>query len=594
MSSAASSGARWGGPSSDAVGDGEASSDASEHDVEAQLVSPAKRRLSSDVDARGVVDARAAPGSARDPDADATADAHANADDDGYRPMSRRRQYYTVGLLTLTAMFLYADQNLLSPNLSAVAEEFGLDDREKDLMLGGWLQLAFFVVGSPASLIIGWAADRVPRLRLFVITVIIGEGPCLATYWVETYWQLFAVRALTGVAVGGCLPILFSLCGDMFPASERNYVASFLTIATGAGIAVGQIMAGTVGPAFGWRLPFLLASGPAIALALLLYATVREPGRGAAEDAVLRRRRARLAAREERDARIRENDERRGADDGRRGDDDGRRDAPAASSGSASSEEYSAKIDAKKLWRQLKIPSNAIILAQGLPGTVPWGMLNAYFVDFLHVQKGLTVEEGTLAVTLFGVGAACGTVVGGVVGQRVYNRQGGRSAIAVVMGVTTALGALPGYFFLNVSTYGPGNVLLHLSCLVGGVLAAVTPPNVRAVLLNVNPPETRGTMFAFYSQIDDVGKGGGPALVAALIVAYGRTKAFNVAVSGWVLCGAILLCLRRYIDADVVNAQRAVQEELDAEDEKWAAMERERERERERDVGVGLDSEAAR
>ena len=601
MSSAASNGARWGGPSSDAVGDGEASSDASEHDVEAQLVSPAKRRLSSDVDARGVVDARAAPGSARDPDADATADAHANADDDGYRPMSRRRQYYTVGLLTLTAMFLYADQNLLSPNLSAVAEEFGLDDREKDLMLGGWLQLAFFIVGSPASLIIGWAADKVPRLRLFVITVMIGEGPCLATYWVETYWQLFAVRALTGVAVGGCLPILFSLCGDMFPASERNYVASFLTIATGAGIAVGQIMAGTVGPAFGWRLPFLLASGPAIALALLLYATVREPGRGAAEDAVLRRRRARLAAREERDARIRENDERRGADDGRRGADDGRRgaddgrrDDPAASSGSASSEEYSAKIDAKKLWRQLKIPSNAIILAQGLPGTVPWGMLNAYFVDFLHVQKGLTVEEGTLAVTLFGAGAACGTVVGGVVGQRVYNRQGGRSAIAVVMGVTTALGALPGYFFLNVSTYGPGNVLLHLSCLVGGVLAAVTPPNVRAVLLNVNPPETRGTMFAFYSQIDDVGKGGGPALVAALIVAYGRTKAFNVAVSGWVLCGAILLCLRRYIDADVVNAQRAVQEELDAEDEKWAAMERERERERERDVGVGLNSEAAR
>ena len=151
MSSAASSGARWGGPSSDAVGDGEASSDASEHDVEAQLVSPAKRRLSSDVDARGVVDARAAPGSARDPDADATADAHANADDDGYRPMSRRRQYHPVGLPTLTAMFLYADQNLLFPNLSAVAEEFGLDDREKDLMLGGWLQLAFFVVGSPPA-----------------------------------------------------------------------------------------------------------------------------------------------------------------------------------------------------------------------------------------------------------------------------------------------------------------------------------------------------------------------------------------------------------------------------------------------------------
>ena len=48
-------------------------------------------------------------------------------------------------------------------------------------------------------------------------------------------------------------------------------------------------------------------------------------------------------------------------------------------------------------------------------------------------------------------------------------------------------------------------MLLYASCLVGGLFAAVTPPNVRAVLLNVNPPETRGTMFAFYSQIDDVG-----------------------------------------------------------------------------------------
>ena len=76
----------------------------------------------------------------------------------------------------------------------------------------------------------------------------------------------------------------------MFPASERAYVASFLTIATGAGIAVGQIMAGTVGPAYGWRLPFLLAAAPAILLALLLVATVDEPERGAMEDAVVRER----------------------------------------------------------------------------------------------------------------------------------------------------------------------------------------------------------------------------------------------------------------------------------------------------------------
>ena len=161
-------------------------------------------------------------------------------------------------------------------------------------------------------------------------------------------------------------------------------------------------------------------------------------------------------------------------------------------------------------------------------------MLNAYFVDYLHVQKGLSVEEGTAAVTLFGLGAVIGTVTGGIIGQRIYNSPGGRSRIALVMGVTTALGSIPGYYFLNAERgTGPGDAWLYLSCLVGGILASVTPPNVRAVLLNVNLPETRGTMFAFYTQIDDVGKGAGPRSWRGSSWNLGRRNAFNIAVSGW-------------------------------------------------------------
>ena len=107
----------------------------------------------------------------------------------------RRTRYKAVALMTATSAFLYADQNLLAPNLSQAALEFGFDEQEKDVKLGGWLQLAFFVVGSPASLIIGWMCDRTDRrVRLFFLTALIGEGPCLATYWVKTYWQLFALR----------------------------------------------------------------------------------------------------------------------------------------------------------------------------------------------------------------------------------------------------------------------------------------------------------------------------------------------------------------------------------------------------------------
>ena len=447
-------------------------------------------------------------------------------------PSERWHRYAVVALITATSLFLYADQNLIGPNMSAIADEFGMSEEEKDVKLGGLLQLAFFVVGSPASLVIGYYADRTNRVRLFFWTTLIGEGPCMATYWVKTYWQLFALRALTGVAVGGCLPLLFSLCGDLFASHERSYVASFLTIATGAGVALGQVVAGTVGPAYGWRLPFILTSAPAVALATAMVIFVDEPRRGAQEEELNRSSRS-----------------------------SGEREGEASTTNGGEEITYRAHTNWSKVKRQLCVKTNILVLMQGLPGTVPWGVFNSYFVDFLHKQKGMTVQNATAAIAVFGIGSAIGTVVGGFVGQRMYNRK--KARLPIFMGVTTAMGAIPSYYYLNVVNYGPERVWLYITCFVGGVLCSMTPPNVRAILLNVNPPETRGSMFAVYSQIDDVGKGGGPALVAVLIVSMGRRVAFNVAFSFWFLCGILLACITFTIDHDLELERLAVLEALE-------------------------------
>lgn len=61
---------------------------------------------------------------------------------------------------------------------------------------------------------------------------------------VTTYWQFMLTRLLTGVSVGGAFPLLYSLLGDMFPISQRAFVSSFIQIATGAGVFVGQVRCG--------------------------------------------------------------------------------------------------------------------------------------------------------------------------------------------------------------------------------------------------------------------------------------------------------------------------------------------------------------
>ena len=468
------------------------------------------------------------------------------------RRVPERPRAVVVALITLTSLFLYADQNLIAPNMSAIARDFNMSDEEKDVKLGGLLQLAFFVVGSPASLVVGYYADRAARVRLFFWTTLIGEGPCLATYWVKTYWQLFALRACTGVAVGGCLPLLFSLCGDLFSASERSYVASFLTIATGAGIALGQLISGTVGPAYGWRLPFILTSVPAIFFATVMLLYVDEPKRGAQEEEVHRRSIRRPSASSEATTTTAKSSP------------DAREDGPVEDLNVS----YNAKMNWKKARKQLRVKTNLLVFAQGLPGTVPWGVFNAYFVDFLHKQKGMSVQEATGAITVFGVGSAIGAIIGGVVGQRVYNRR--KSTLPVLMGTTTAIGALPAYYFLNVNDYGPQRAGLYCTCFIAGIFSSFTPPNVRAILLNVNPPETRGSVFGFYSQIDDVGKGAGPALVAVFIVSMGRRVAFNLAFSFWFLCAVLLACIAFTIDSDVEQEQRDVLEGLNEEADEQA------------------------
>lgn len=49
-------------------------------------------------------------------------------------------------------------------------------------------------------------------------------------------------------------------------------------------------------------------------------------------------------------------------------------------------------------------------------------------------------------------------------------------------------------------------------------LSAAAGPNLRAIMINVNAPETRGVALALQSVTDDLGKGLGPVIVAGVLL----------------------------------------------------------------------------
>lgn len=276
-----------------------------------------------------------------------------------------------VALFSVCTILLFADQNLMSPNLTAIAKEFNFNDEQRDKKLGGEIALAFFVLGAPASYLVGCLGDAYNRTKLFAATVCIGELGCILTYWVRTYSQLYVCRAITGFSVGGALPLIYSILGDLFPSDERHRVGALVGIGTGAGISLGQCIAGFLGPTFGWRLPFLVIGVPAVFCALAVWLLVPDPERGGMEKAVRQGHRVKQD--------IEDNDAESGS--------------PFVEmvslenriAGKAQDEEiqtvlsYDPKLNWMGFWSTfvsiVSTPTVRLALLQGGPGCVPWGKL---------------------------------------------------------------------------------------------------------------------------------------------------------------------------------------------------------------------------
>lgn len=444
----------------------------------------------------------------------------------------------TTGLILLITCLLFMDQNLLAPNLTAAARDFGFSDVERDTKLGGEISLSLFLVGAPFSLLVGFLADRVHRCRLYAAVVLLGEVGCFLVVFVHSYWEFFCLRALTGIALGGAVPLVFSMVSDMYSPDERPTISALVGIAMGVGIAFGQGLAAVVGEAYGWRAPFALVAVPSCVTAVVFALVATEPERGAQDAAA-----ARAAL-----------DAGQGVEGGAGGEGAEWKGAP---------EDFTCS---DMFRRVFSVPSNVFIFVQGIPGCIPWGVISVFLNDFLAVDRGAPSALAAVSVcAAWALGTLTGIVVGGWWGQKILKSAGPsdrwgrgpetRHYICYLMAASTALAVIPLLLILNLefslTTLAPIAVL-------GGFLSGIAGPNVRAVLLNVNTPDIRASVFGVFAVTDDIGKGLGPPIIAMLVRAFGRAVALNVGCSLWLACAGLLLALSRTMVADEARVQRAV------------------------------------
>ncbi|RKX79654.1 MAG: MFS transporter [Spirochaetes bacterium] len=428
-------------------------------------------------------------------------------------PMSAKDRTLLI-LLVLMSVFLYADQRIMSAILPELSLEYGIGERTL-----GFIGSAFTLVGALVSIFFGYFTDKISRKNLLLFTVLIGEVPCFLTgipLFTRTLTSFTVLRILTGIGIGGIYPISFSLISDLFREEHRASASAWLGVAWAIGMMAGPAVAGYLTGTYGWRIAFILAAIPNFPLVIIFAFLAGEPRRGQTEEAL-------------------EELIRKGA-------------------------VYKQRISLRDFKLIFANKTNLTTFLQGIPGTIPWGIIGYWIILFLERERGFPKENATTVYLMLGIGATIGAVIFAMIGERLYRKN--PRYMPILCGTGVLVGIIPAAIVVNLPVQDPsvGTLLLfYVLAFVAGFLVSVPSANVKAILMNVNRPEHRGSVFAVFNITDNLGQGFGPAL-GGLLVSGGYVFMMDFSIFWWIPCGLLFFLVARFITADRDRLQALLKE----------------------------------
>jgi len=343
-----------------------------------------------------------------------------------------------VALLMLVSAVNVADKELLAPVADAVRADLNLNDTQL-----GAVRSAVFLSALLGQIFWGPLSDRWVRKYIITIGTIIWSGLTWMTAFVVSFPQLLAGRASMSFAEGCFNPSAYALVTDTVPKRRHGLVLGLMSLTYPVGTAASLVIASLIGTQH-WRLPFIIFGVIGVFLGILVLWLVREPARGATEEAV------------------------------------------AAIEG-----EYTGRFTFKEFRKVLTIPT--VLLAFALDtcqACVNWSF--AFWAPTYLTRYQIAPDAETAAMAL--LPAILGFVIGALVGGWLIDRLRYKSNRAAAW---VALIAMSGGFVMALIVFNLFQLAgLMTAAFFLGVVAYMVMPAVSIILFSVVPPETKATTIS--------------------------------------------------------------------------------------------------
>lgn len=152
---------------------------------------------------------------------------------------------------------------------------------------------------------------------------------------------------------------------------------------------------------------------------------------------------------------------------------------------------YSEHIDCAKLADLIQTKTVICILLQGLPGCIPWGIIYVFMNDYFSNEKGLSIQKATYALTLIGIFGLVGQLFGGYFGEILHRKD--KRYQCFLMAASPFLSVFPLLYLIN--TDMPGSGIFYFTACVTGFVSNIAGPNVKSVLQSVINALIRPTTY---------------------------------------------------------------------------------------------------
>jgi predicted MFS family arabinose efflux permease len=178
-------------------------------------------------------------------------------------PGSTRRLILLLGLASFAGAL---SVRATDPFVPTIAAEFATSTDRVAL-----LATAFAVPFALIQPILGPVGDALGKRRIIRAALLLLSFFALLAPLAPDLGTLTLLRALTGIAAGGIMPLTLATVADAVPIQDRQVALSRVVVFAIAGQIAGGAMAGILAPVMGWRGVLALCGGVALLAAVLLF-----------------------------------------------------------------------------------------------------------------------------------------------------------------------------------------------------------------------------------------------------------------------------------------------------------------------------------